>query len=102
MGSLPRMEYEAPVPVATLSMPNETNPYASPESTASPSASDQPGAIARTLRALTVGPALVLLVLFGLGNLFSPITFAVVIGALVLLHVIDRALFKTKSFFGRR
>ena len=102
MGTFTQMEYEAPVPVDTLSMPNETNPYASPESTASPSASDQQGVIVRTLRALTVGPALGLLVLLGLGNLFSPITFAVVIGALVLLHVVDRALFKTKSFFGRR
>ena len=96
------MEYEAPVPVATLSMLDETNPYASPQSAASHSTSDQQGAIVRTLRALTVGPALVVLVLLGLGNLFSPITFALVIGALVLLHVVDRALFKTKSFFGRR
>jgi len=54
------------------------------------------------MRALTIGPALVILVLLALGSLFSPVALAMVIGALVLLHVIDGALFKTENFFGRR
>lgn len=82
-------------------MHDEINPYASPETKPdTPAKPDDRSWRLRTMRALTVGPALLILVLLALANLTVPVAFFPMIGAIVLLHIADRKLFKSKGFLG--
>lgn len=78
----------------------ETNPYASPESSFDAPADDERSTHFSLLRTLTVGPALMFLVGLGFLSLAAPWMFWGVGGALVLLHRVDRMLFESKKFFG--
>lgn len=83
-------------------MYEETNPYASPASGPADTNTEpeQRSWLSRTVRALTVGPALVLLVSWLFVSLTAPLTFPIVVGAMVLLHIVDRKLFESKKFVG--
>lgn len=80
----------------------DINPYASPENLTPPTPKKSWRTWAQqTLRALIIGPALVILVMIAIASLFSTFGLLATIGGLVLLHWVDRALFTNKKFIGR-